>query len=180
VTGAVSALVNLAGIGCIVLVGLAVLNLGGAGNTGAASFGPPVFPDDLPATPRPPHSRPRAVSFYADRYGQFWIDGNANGTAFRFLADTGASDVVFDIRDARRLGLDVNRLSFNGRMSTANGIVRTASARIARLTVGPFTAVDVPVSINEGELGEPLLGMAFLRRMNVSMSNGMLTLSGEP
>jgi aspartyl protease family protein len=120
------------------------------------------------------------VSFYADRYGQFWIDGNANGTAFRFLADTGASDVVFDIRDARRLGLDVNRLSFNGRMSTANGIVRTASARIARLTVGPFTAVDVPVSINEGELGEPLLGMAFLRRMNVSMSNGMLTLSGEP
>ena len=32
----------------------------------------------------------------------------------------------------------------------------------------------------EGELGEPLLGMAFLRRMNVSMSNGMLTLSGEP
>ena len=179
-TGAVGALVNLGGIGCIVLAGVAVLNLGGAGNTGAASFGPPVFSDDLPASPRPARSKPRAVSFYADRYGQFWIDGTANGTAFRFLADTGASEVVFDIRDARRLGLDVNRLRWDGRSSTANGIVRTASARLARLSIGPFTAVDVPVSINEGELGEPLLGMAFLRRMNVSMSNGMLTLSGEP
>ena len=176
-TSAVGALVNLAGVGCIVLAGLAVTN---AVNTGGAGFGPPVFPDDLPATPRPAHSKPGAVSFYADRYGQFWIDGNANGTAFRFLADTGATDVVFDIRDARRLGLDVNRLRWDGAASTANGIVRTASARIARLTVGPFTALDVPVSINEGELNQPLLGMAFLRRMNVSLGSGMLTLSGEP
>jgi aspartyl protease family protein len=173
----VGALVNLAGVGCIVLAGLAVVN---AGNTGGASFGPPVFPDDLPVIPRPARSKPRAVIFYADRYGQFWIDGMANGTAFRFLADTGATEIVFSKRDARRLGLDVNSLRWDGAAWTANGITRTASARIARLSIGPFTALDVPVSINDGDLHSPLLGMAFLRRMNVSMGNGMLTLSGEP
>jgi clan AA aspartic protease (TIGR02281 family) len=179
------ALVNLASGACALLAGVAAFEFIGVRNTGGASvIGPPVISGrdlpDVPDMPRPVPGKPRAVSFYADRYGQFRIDGTANGATFHFLADTGATEVVFDKRDARRLGLDVNRLVFDGIASTANGMVRTASARIARLSIGPFTAVDVPVSINEGEVGEPLLGMAFLRRMNVSMSNGILTLSGEP
>jgi clan AA aspartic protease (TIGR02281 family) len=165
-------------IGC---GGFSLVRLGGADTGVAFVVGPPVIADrDLPDVPRPAPGKPRAVSFYADRYGQFWITGTANGIAFRFLADTGASGITFSTRDARRLGLDVNRLRWDGRASTANGIVRTAPARLERLEVGPFTLADVPVSINEGDLEFPLLGMAFLRRLNLSIGNGTLTLTGEP
>jgi clan AA aspartic protease (TIGR02281 family) len=147
----------------------------------AAIIEPPAISDrdlpDMPGLPRPVSGKPRVASFYADSYGQFWIDGKANGVAFRFLADTGASDISFSKQDARRLGLDVARLSFDGLASTANGVTRTASARIARLQVGPFTMRNVSISINEGELDEPLLGMGFLRRLHVSIGNGLLTLS---
>lgn len=163
-------------------VGFALVHLGDAeGTGGAAVVGPPVISDrDLPDLPRPALSNPRTVSFFADSDGQFWIAGTANGTAFRFLADTGASEIVFSKRDARRLGLDVSRLSWDGAASTANGVTRTASARIARLEVGPFILTDVPVSINEGDLDFPLLGMAFMRRLHVAIGNGVLTLSSEP
>ncbi|MGE0280202.1 MAG: TIGR02281 family clan AA aspartic protease [Rhizobiaceae bacterium] len=161
----------------LLLAGLAAVNSGALRNT--AGGGPEFAAIDLPAPPRAAPT-PRTVRYAADHYGQFWIDGTADGVAFRFLADTGASEIVFGKRDARRLGLDIKALRWDGRASTANGIVRTASARLTRLTVGPFTLTDVPVSINEGELAEPLLGMAFLRRLNVSIQSGTLTLSGEP
>ncbi len=148
--------------------------------TGAPVIGPPVISErDLPPAPDLPRpkSGKRTVSFQADSYGQFWLDGTANGTAFRFLADTGATEIVFSKHDARRLGFDVARLSFDGWASTANGLTRTASARIDRLQVGPFTLTDVTVTINEGDLDSPLLGMAFLRRLHVAIGNGLLTLS---
>lgn len=169
-------LTGMIGGGGLLLAGLAAVNSGALRNTGGG--GPEFAAIDLPARPRTA-PKPRTVRYAADHYGQFWIDGTANGVAFRFLADTGASEIVFGKRDARRLGLD-NALRWDGRASTANGITRTASARLTRLTVGPFTLADVPVSINEGDLAEPLLGMAFLRRLNVSIQSGTLTLSGEP
>jgi aspartyl protease family protein len=166
-------------------IGFALVHFGGADNTGgAAVVGPPVISDrdlpDVPDMPRLVPGKPRAASFNADRFGQFWINGRANGAAFRFLADTGATGIVFSVRDARRLGLDLNRLNWDGQVSTANGVARTASARLARLEVGPFAFADVPVSINEGDLDCPLLGMAFMRRLHVAIGNGVLTLSEEP
>jgi aspartyl protease family protein len=161
--------------GGLLLASLAAVNSSSLRNTGAGS----VFADiDLPAPPRATPI-PRTARYVADAYGQFWIDGMANGVAFRFLADTGASHIVFGKQDARRLGLDVNRLRWDGWASTANGMTRTASARLTRLVVGPFILTDVPISINEGELAEPLLGIAFLRQINLSIRNDTLTLSEE-
>ena len=42
---------------------------------------------------------------------------------------------------------------------TANGVVRTAMARIDEVTLGPLTYERVPVSINEGDL-DVILAMA--------------------
>jgi aspartyl protease family protein len=165
----------LALVGCVV-VGAVSAYKDRVGSTGGpAGFGPPVFDGgDLRL------SKPRVASFYADPYGQFWIAGRANGAAFRFLADTGAGGIVFDKRDAARLGINTKGLVWDGLSSTANGIVRTASARIGRLDIGPFSFTDVPIEIDDGELAEPLLGMAFLRRLKVSIGNGMMTLSSAP
>ena len=148
---------------------------------GTDDIGPPVIPEDvlLPVTtPRPTTTRPRSVRFSADEAGHFHVAATANGVGITFLVDTGASAIVLGKRDARRAGIDVGHLTFDGRASTANGIVRTAAAHIARLSVGPFTFTDVPVSVNETELDEPLLGMTFLRRLSVSIDKGTLTLTG--
>jgi clan AA aspartic protease (TIGR02281 family) len=166
-------------LGFIAVVGLVLMSAVRQQGTDAV-IKPPPLADKTPSQPPQVRSKVQAISSDADVFGQFRIEGKANGAEFRFLVDTGASDIVFRKDDAKRLGLNVNRLVFDGRSWTANGVVRTASARIKRLTIGPFSSDDVLVSFNEGELAEPLLGMAFLRGINVSISNGKLTLSGQP
>ena len=150
------------------------------GHMDAPGIDPPAISEldlpDMPDMPRPLSGK-HVASFYADAHGLFWINGTANGAAFRFMADTGSTGIAFSKQDARRLGLDLARLSFDGSASTANGEARTASARIARLQIGPFTLANAPVSIIDSDLDSPLLGMAFLRRLHVVIGNGLLTLS---
>ena len=164
-------------VGCI--IGVVGFGLSFGGMHPYAAGGPPVLPADVLPPPPPDFPQPHTMTIAANVYGQFWISGSANGVAMTFLADTGASEITFNRHDALRLGIDISRLQFNGEASTANGIVRTATARIGRLSVGPFTFTDIPVSIIDGDLAFPLLGMALLRRMNIAISNGTLTLSSE-
>ena len=145
---------------------------------------PPAFDDSPPLVAAPRAASPGVVrggrhtlTIALDGAGRFIAAGHANNAPFRFQFDTGAGDIVFGVAAVRRLGLDPARLRFDGTASTANGTVRTASARLASLQVGPFMLRDVPVSIDDGELSEPLLGMTFLRRFNITVRGGALTLS---
>lgn len=97
--------------------------------------------------------------------GGFFVQGRINGTAVRFLIDTGASDIVLSPGDAKRLGIDLNSLHFNLRYETANGVGRGARHVIQTLEIGPIHLTDVPVTINEAGMGQSLLGMTFLRHM---------------
>src|SRR6516164_7384056 len=72
----------------------------------------------------------QTVSYFADPNGQFEIDGRANGIWFRFLADTGATGIVFSKADAHRLGFDTSMLRFDRTISTANGLTRAATIRL--------------------------------------------------
>ncbi len=54
--------------------------------------------------------------------GQFHVYGEINGTRIAFLVDTGASDIVLDPSDARRLGIDLDNLTFDRPFGSANGI----------------------------------------------------------
>ena len=125
---------------------------------------------------------PRGISLSADSRGEFLIAIYANGTASRVtlfvVADTGATGaLVVGRNDARRLGIDVDRLNFDGKASTANGFVRVAKTRISRLEIGPFVFMDVSVSVDDAELENGLLGMEILRKLTVTISNDTLTLS---
>jgi len=120
---------------------------------------------------------PQTVNYFADANGQFWIDGRVNDIGFRFLVDTGASSIVFNKTDARRLGFDVESLHFDRTAWTANGKVRYTAVRLREVTIGPVVMSDVPAQIDEGDLRHPLLGMAFLRRMSgFEITNGILTI----
>ena len=98
-------------------------------------------------------------------------------TAMRFLVDTGASDVVFTLDDARRLGIDPKQLDFSERMMTANGVVSAAPVTLPTLTIGPITVHDLDALITDGEQDVSLLGMRFIQTLaEVTIKDGVLTI----
>jgi aspartyl protease family protein len=123
--------------------------------------------------PRPAHS----LLIPENGSGQFEAPCRFNDTELRCYIDTGASEIVLDRPAARRAGVDITRLRFDGTAQTANGTVRTAAALVATLRVGPFELHDVSVAVDETDLGIPLLGMSFLRRYRMTVSDGALTLT---
>lgn len=98
--------------------------------------------------------------------GHFHMTLEVGGTPIEFLVDTGATDVVLSMADARRVGIDTETLIFGGRASTANGTVRTARVRLEDVSVGGIDEGTLRASVNEGELDTSLLGMAYLDRFS--------------
>jgi aspartyl protease family protein len=97
--------------------------------------------------------------------GHFYAISEANGVRVRFLIDTGATDTVLSPADAERLGIDVKALDYSKVYGTANGLGRGAPYTLSTLEVGPIALSNVPISINETEMGSSLLGMSFLKRL---------------
>lgn len=89
-----------------------------------------------------------------------------NGEPVEFVVDTGATDIVLSLQDARRAGLNPDDLAFAGTARTANGTVSTAYTRVAEIAIGPVTFNNVRVAINGGEMSGSLLGMSFLDRFD--------------
>ncbi len=109
--------------------------------------------------------------------GHFVLEAVVNGVPVSFLIDTGASEIVLTLADARRLGFDPRRLEFNERFETANGEVEGATVRLRELRVGQFSLYDLDASINAAPLPISLLGMSFLARLHAyRVEDGRLVL----
>ncbi|GFE64058.1 retropepsin-like aspartic protease family protein [Litoreibacter roseus] len=96
--------------------------------------------------------------------GHFYLTLDVGEVPIEFVVDTGATEVVLSLQDARRVGIDPDSLIFSGQAQTANGSVRTASATLDDVRLGPFEDGRVRVSVNEGAMDTSLLGMTYLRR----------------
>lgn len=96
--------------------------------------------------------------------GHFYLTLDIEGTPVRFVVDTGATDMVLTREDAIRVGIDPDRLVYQGRARTANGEVRTARVRLDRVALGPVVDSRVPAWVNEGRMDTSLLGMSYLQR----------------
>jgi aspartyl protease family protein len=113
----------------------------------------------------------------AGRDGHFHLDANLNGTDIDFIVDTGATYVSLSRRDAQAIGLDIDKLRFNGIAVTANGRVATAPVTIDRFAIGDTTDRQVSAVVIDSELQDSLLGMSYLRRFaRISFENDMLVL----
>jgi len=97
--------------------------------------------------------------------GHFQVNATADGTPLDFTIDTGATDVVLTPRAAERMGYDLKLLRFDKMAQTANGYVRGASIVIGEFKVGNIVMHDLPATVNEVEMSNSLLGMAFLQRL---------------
>ena len=102
----------------------------------------------------------------AGSHGHFLIDAVVDGVPLTFLLDTGASEIVLTLEDARQLGFLPQTLQFGQRFRTANGEVRGAPVRLRELRVGQFSLYNLDASVNEAPLPISLLGMSFLDRLS--------------
>lgn len=96
-------------------------------------------------------------------HGHFGALTEVDGVTVDFLVDTGATTTVLSATDAERVGIDVDALSFEIPISTANGVARAARAVIDELRVGEISRRRLPVLVAApGTLGQSLLGMNFI------------------
>lgn len=101
-----------------------------------------------------------------DETGAYMIVGRVNGQRVRFLVDTGASDTVLSPDDARRLGVDVERMDYVYEAQTANGVGYGARWRADSLEVGAMKATDFDMTVNKAPMRASLLGLSFLGRFD--------------
>lgn len=109
--------------------------------------------------------------------GHFYARLYLDGVPVEFTIDTGASQVVLTREDARRVGLDPDNLAYLGQAFTANGPVRTASARVDTFTFEGLVDQRVEVWVNDGAMPGSLLGMSYLNRFSkIEIAGGMMRL----
>lgn len=116
-----------------------------------------------------------SVSLRADARGHFFTPGTVNGTGVRFLVDTGASYVSLGAADAARAGIDLSKAQ-SGISQTANGPTRVWLARLSEVRVGAVVLRDVEATVHEHNLPIALLGMSFLKRMDMQRNGEIMTL----
>jgi aspartyl protease family protein len=143
---------------------IAVLVLGYTFRSELEDVGARVRSELVPGYPLATGDGTLAVSQAED--GSFHVMGLVNGTRVEFLIDTGASDIVLTPADAERVGLDPKALDYSRRFETAHGTSLGAQAQVASLAIGPIALSNVDVSVNQSEMHNSLLGMAFLKRMD--------------
>lgn len=116
--------------------------------------------------------------FEANMNGDFVIQATVDSVPVTFVVDTGASDVVISRSDAVRLGFDPETMDYTRRYQTANGIVGGAPVTLGEIVVGGVRMKDVRASVTDGGLGQSLLGMSFLGRLDsFHVRDGTLTLT---
>lgn len=128
--------------------------------------------------PREPVSSGRSLALAAARDGHFRAEARIAGRSIDFMVDTGASLVVVRESDAARIGVRPMRSDYTAVVSTANGKVKAAPAKLARVELGGITVYDVAALVLPDEaLGENLLGTSFLSRLKrYEYANGRLVL----
>ena len=135
---------------------------GGAAGLSAARAGP--------LRPQPDAGR--------GRDGHFEVEARIEGRHIDFIVDTGASLVIMRESDAAQIGIRPMRSDYTATVSTANGKIKAAPAKLDRIEVGGITVYDVPALVLPDEaLWKNLLGMSFLSRLKrYEYANGRMVL----
>ncbi len=120
----------------------------------------------------------RTITLDTGRDGHFPVEASIAGRQIDFIVDTGASLVIMRESDAAQIGIHPARSDYTATVSTANGKVNAAPARLERIDVGGITVYDVPALVLPDDLlWKNLLGMSFLSRLKrYEVANGRMVL----
>lgn len=108
------------------------------------------------------------VILEADGQGHYATEATINGRRIVALVDTGASAVAFSRSEAERLGIDY-RQGRKIRVNTAAGQSEAHVVTLDDVRVGPIQLrnVEAMVSVEANSPAVVLLGMSFLRRLDM-------------
>jgi aspartyl protease family protein len=123
-------------------------------------------------------SGPRRIELEPNAAGQYLVPGRVNGREVTFLVDTGATDVAIPAHLGERLDLAAGQAVT---VETAGGRTRAARTEIDRIAVGGIQLEDVDGTLNPALSGdEILLGMSFLRHLDLRLEDDRLILEAAP
>jgi aspartyl protease family protein len=112
--------------------------------------------------------------------GHFTAKARVNGKKISMIVDTGATSIVLTPEDAKKAGIDVDKLTYRVPVLTANGRTVAARVRLEKVAIGPLDRKNVDALVAQpGALTQSLLGMSFLSRLrSYEFSGDFLTLRG--
>ena len=121
----------------------------------------------------------REVVLQRNSKGHYVADGSINGHPVVFLVDTGATDVAISEKLANRLGLEKTGGAFS---RTANGVVAVWQSTLANVSLGVIRMQRVRASVlpEMQPANQVLLGMSFLKHLELVQKDGSLTLRQLP
>jgi aspartyl protease family protein len=108
-----------------------------------------------------------------NRSGHYVAPGSINGVPVSFLLDTGATLVAVDEKLGARLGLERGA---SWSVQTANGVVRGWRTLITSLNVAGIEQHGVPAILLPALGEQVLLGMSFLKRVELVQRDDTLRL----
>ncbi len=111
--------------------------------------------------------------------GQFVVDARINGHTVRMMVDTGATLVALDREQARALGLSLEGATATA-VRTANGVVRALRLNLQSVRVGTVEQHNVQAVVQDAPLPIALLGMSFLRGLDLRHQGDRLVLQARP
>lgn len=118
---------------------------------------------------------PVSLALIADADSHFYAPVTINGVVVRGVVDTGATAISMSAATAQKMRIS----TLNGKrvtLMTANGSKEGYIVTLDAVMVGSITLRDVSVTVSDADM--PLLiGMSFLRRVNVDMRGNSMTLS---
>jgi aspartyl protease family protein len=122
-------------------------------------------------------SSEQVATLYATQAGHFVGEAFINEKPVKFLLDTGATSVVINAGEARRLGLDYQSGQV-GAAQTAAGVVKAYRVSLNTVRIGGITMHQVEGAVLEGD-SPPLvlLGMSALNRMEMKRDGIAMTLT---
>jgi aspartyl protease family protein len=98
--------------------------------------------------------------------GHFYINGEVNGHAVRFLVDSGATVTTLSRATARAAGIEPDG-GFGVMVDTANGAAMMDRGSVERLKVGPIERAGLAVHISRLEEDDlNVIGMNFLSTLS--------------
>ncbi len=117
----------------------------------------------------------QTVKLLQNRQGHYFVEGKINGQWVSFIVDTGATSLSVPASVADRLGL---KKGFPEKTRTANGVITVYRAILDSVRVGSIELNNVVAHINPHMTGnDVLLGMSFLKHLDITQKNNELTLT---
>jgi aspartyl protease family protein len=112
--------------------------------------------------------------------GHFTANVKINGKPVSMIVDTGATSIVLTPDDAKKAGIDPDKLTYRVPVMTANGRTVAARIRLKEVGIGPLERTEIEALVaRPGALSQSLLGMSFLSRLrSYEFSGDFLTLRG--